>query len=223
MVSAESLPDTSFICRECNLLVDLSRLVDGKRAECPRCGCVLSVRRPRANQRLMVFALSGLICLAASTVFDFIQLSAAGMGRELTLPQTISVLFSLQEWALAAFMGVVVLGLPFAFLIALGSLALSLELGRAGPFSFVLLRFVTFLRMWNMAEIFFLGILVSMVKIADMAEVALGPSFWFYAMFNLFLILALSHVDQYQLGLGIRRILAAQEREREQLAQERTA
>ena len=210
---AQSLPDTCLICRECDLLVDLERLVEGKRAECPRCGCVLSYRRRNANVRILVFTTTALLCLLASTIFDFIHLSAAGIARDLSLPQTISALFSLREWALAAFMSVIILGLPIAFLGALGYLALSLERGRVNHYSFDLLRFVTFLRVWNMAEIFFLGILVSMVKIAGMAEVGLGPSFWFYASFNLFLILSLSHVDQYQLGLGIRRLLKAQERE----------
>jgi paraquat-inducible protein A len=214
MVSVvQSLPDTCLLCPECDLLVDLGRLFEGRRAECPRCGCVLSYRRRNANVRILVFSFSALICLAASTVFDFIQLSAAGIDRDLTLPQTISVLFALHEWALAAFMGIVVIGLPLAFLAALGTLAFSLEAGKAGPYSFALLRFVTFLRVWNMAEIFFLGILVAMVKIAGMADVNLGPSFWFYGLFNLFLILSLLHVDQYQLGLGIRRLLAAQAEE----------
>ena len=108
-------------------------------------------------------------------------------------------------------MGVIIIGLPLVFLGALGALVLGIQLGRAGHWSFALLRCVAFLRFWNMAEIFFLGILVSMVKIADMAQVSLGLSFWAYACFNLFLILALANVDRYQLALAIRRQLAARE------------
>ena len=86
---------------------------------------------------------------------------------------------------------------------------LQLEFRRTATSSLLLLQLIRMLRFWNMAEIFFLGILISMIKVAGMAHVSLGPSFWFYAGFNLCMILALYHVDKYQLVSAARRQVTA--------------
>jgi paraquat-inducible protein A len=37
------------------------------------------------------------------------------------------------------------------------------------------------LRPWSMAEIFVIGVAVALVKVADLAQVVLGPAFWMFA------------------------------------------
>lgn len=37
------------------------------------------------------------------------------------------------------------------------------------------------LRPWSMAEIFALGCAVSLVKIADLAQISFGPAFWMFS------------------------------------------
>ena len=43
------------------------------------------------------------------------------------------------------------------------------------------LRLAEGLRPWSMAEVFAIGCAVSLVKIADLAHVSLGPAFWMFA------------------------------------------
>jgi paraquat-inducible protein A len=54
------------------------------------------------------------------------------------------------------------------------------------------------LHTWSMAEVFFIGVLVSLVKIAHMASVVLGLSFWAYAGFTVLFVMTLSNVDKFQ-------------------------
>ena len=51
---------------------------------------------------------------------------------------------------------------------------------------------------WAMAEVFIIGVIVSLVKLAMMATVVLGASFWSYGAFTICLILALSTLDRYR-------------------------
>ena len=51
---------------------------------------------------------------------------------------------------------------------------------------------------WVMAEVFIIGVIVSLVKIATMATVTLGLSFWAYAAFSVCFALAVATVDRYQ-------------------------
>jgi paraquat-inducible protein A len=195
------------ICHECDLLTYVGDLQAGYKAICPRCGALLTRRRRNALDRMLVFGLTAIICLLFSNLFSYVDLSVQGQERGITLLETVAVLFELKERALAAFMSVVIIGLPTFFVGVICWLALSIKWQRVSARTIRLLRIVGHLQFWNMAEIFFLGILISMVKVSSMVDVKVGTSFWAYAMFNVFLIAALAQVDRFQLAQAIKRIV----------------
>jgi paraquat-inducible protein A len=53
------------------------------------------------------------------------------------------------------------------------------------------------LQKWSMVEVFFIGVLVSLVKIMKMATVVIGASFWAYAAFSICFVLCLSKLDRW--------------------------
>jgi paraquat-inducible protein A len=50
-----------------------------------------------------------------------------------------------------------------------------------------------------MVEVFIIGVIVSLVKIAKMATVTLGLSFWGYVAFSILFTMAIASLDRYQL------------------------
>jgi len=203
----EEYPDSYVICHECDLLTYVETLPEKHKASCPRCDAVLTRSHKNALERMLVFGLSAIICLLFSNLFSYVDLSVQGQEREITLLQTVQVLFELRERALAVFMSVVIIALPMFFVGVISWLAVSIKLRRVSARTINLLRIVGYLQFWNMAEIFFLGILISMVKVSSMVELHVGDSFWAYALFNIFLIAAMNQVDQFQLALAIKRIV----------------
>lgn len=199
--------DSCVICHECDLLATVQHLSAGQKASCPRCGAVFTRAHKNALDRILVFGLTAVICLLFSNLFSYVNLSVQGQQRDITLLQTVQVLFELNEWTLAAFMAIVIIGLPTFFVGVISWLAVSIKWERVSPRTINLLKIVGYLRFWNMAEIFFLGILVSMVKVSSMAHIEVGISFWAYALFNVFLIAALANVDKFQLSQSIKRIV----------------
>lgn len=202
----EENPDSYVICHECDLLASIVALPEGHKASCPRCGAVFTRSHKNALERILVFGLTAIICLLFSNLFSYVDMSVQGQEREINLLETVQVLFELKERALAAFMAVVIIALPTFFVGVISWLAVSIKLHRVSERTINLLRIVGYLRFWNMAEIFFLGILISMVKVSAMVHVEVGVSFWAYALFNVFLIAALANVDKFQLALAIKRI-----------------
>lgn len=196
--------DSCAICHECDLPVEVGDLAAGHKAVCPRCGFVLSRAHTNAIDRMLIFSITALVCLVFSNLLGFVQMGVQGQERKITLFETVQVLFELDEFALAAFMLIVIIGLPALFIGVISWLAISIKLERVSRQTINLLHFVGFLRFWNMAEIFFLGILISMVKVASLAHISVGFSFWAYGLFNLFLIAAMMHVDKFQLARIIR-------------------
>jgi paraquat-inducible protein A len=104
-------------------------------------------------------------------------------------------------------MSIIIIALPAFFVGVVSWLAISIKMAWASPRSIKLLRVIAHLRFWNMAEIFFLGILISMVKVSSMVDVEVGVSFWAYALFNVFLIAALGNIDRFQLTQAIKQIV----------------
>jgi paraquat-inducible protein A len=194
------------VCHECDLLVDIEPLLDGHKAACPRCGYIITRAHKNAMERMLVFSLTAMLFLFLSTLFSFIKFEIQGQERNLSLLQTVDVLLLMNEWALGLFILLVIIGIPVLFTAVLTGLLLFIKLGLASPVTIRLLHIVEILKFWNMGEIFFLGVLISMIKLASQAEISLGFSFWAYAMSSLFLIAAILHADNFQLANAIKTI-----------------
>lgn len=203
----EQALDGYIICRECDLLSSVAELPEGHKAICPRCSGVLTRSHKNSLNRILVFGITAVICLLFSNLFDYVNMSVQGQEREVSLLETVQILFELKERALAVFMSVIIIALPTFFVGVISWLAISIKLRRVSPRSIMLLRIIAHLRFWNMAEIFFLGILISMVKVSSMVDVQVGVSFWAYALFNVFLIAALTNIDKFQLTRAIKQIV----------------
>ena len=188
------------ICHECNLAVSIRALQEGERAACPRCGYVITRAHKNAIDRMLIFSLTALIFLIMSNLFSFIHLNAQGLERDISLYQIAAELFVLEQWLLGSFLFIVIFTIPVIFAVLLSWLAIAIKLKRVSPQTIWLLRVIETLKFWNMAEIFFLGILISMIKVVSLASVFFGFSFWSYALSILFLIAAVLHFDKFQLA-----------------------
>jgi paraquat-inducible protein A len=186
-------------CHECDLLIDYPDLEPGSVAVCPRCDYVVTKCHVNAMERILAFATSGLVFLLLSAMYPFLSFSASGQERVVTLLQSIDVLADEQQGLLAMMILVVILIIPAAFLsgvvYVIGSLKYRTELP---PFGRKILRFILALAPWSMVEIFLIGTMVSLVKIASLATITLGMSFWSYIAFTVLMTLVLLHLDKIQ-------------------------
>jgi paraquat-inducible protein A len=66
-------------------------------------------------------------------------------------------------------------------------------------------RWAERLRPWSMAEIFAIGCAVSLVKIADLAQVSLGPAFWMFAGLVVVTVAQDAIVDRWSVWRSISR------------------
>ena len=83
-------------------------------------------------------------------------------------------------------------------LILLLILCIPLHYGRYRPWLVPVAKGIFLGQGWAMVEVFIIGVIVSLVKIASMATVVLGISFWAYAAFTICFTLALASLDRYQ-------------------------
>lgn len=186
-------------CHECDLLVSVPALHSGQKAFCPRCRFLLAANRPDATDKIFAYAAAALVFLILANAFPFLGFAAKGQERTVTLLESIAILVTANFPALATIVFASIVAIPAAFLIGVLYFSTSLALNRLLPGTRMTLRWIFIALPWSMAEIFLVGILISFVKIVAIADVALGLSFWSYALFSICMTVVVLHLDRREL------------------------
>ena len=182
-------------CHECDWLVALPPLRGGQKADCPRCGHTLAKRHHRPAQRSMALAVSALIALMLAASFPFVSFSVGGIGNNIELSQTATTLIGFHQPIVAVAVILTILVLPAVYLLGVIWLQFGLLRGEPLPASRSIARSLYHLHPWMMADVFIIGALVSLIKIAGMAQIELGVSFWAFCAFAILLLSTTQSLD----------------------------
>ncbi len=186
-------------CHECDLLLSLPALHHGQKASCPRCNYTLTTYHTDTEHRLLAFSTAGLVFLLFANLFPFMGFKASGQERVISLLQSVTTLADEGSTLLAIVVLVSIITIPALVLIGAAYISASLLRPKPLPASKPVLRWLIHFLPWSMAEIFLVGILISYIKIAALADVTFGLSFFSYILFNLFLIITVVNIDKRQL------------------------
>lgn len=200
-VTADARTHTA--CEECDLLVAVPPIAEGERAECPRCNHTLTQRPKQGFERALAFAIAGCIFFAISLAYPFLTLANGGIENVMTLLEASAAIYREQDPVLAAIVFVAILLLPIALMLSVVALVIPLLLGKPVSWLPQLAKFMFWLNDWAMVEVFVIGVIVSLVKIAKLATVILGLSFWAYILFAICLTAAMSGLDRQQVWNAI--------------------
>lgn len=192
-------PTQIIICHECNNRVHVPVLQHRQKATCPRCDFVLTSQNDMANERILAFSFTALILLALSLCFNFLGFSASGQEQSINIIQGIQVLADQDYVFLAIIQLLAIVILPGAMLVGLIYVLLPLQLGLRPYYGRRVLTIVYALLPWSMAEIFLVGVLVSLIKISSLADITIGPSFYAYVGFTVCMTATVLHMDKHKL------------------------
>ncbi|MCA8879263.1 MAG: paraquat-inducible protein A [Rhodobacteraceae bacterium] len=168
-------------CPQCDALYRVPSVPDGARLRCSRCHALLLAPRAGAVEAIVSLASGALALMVASIAFPFLHLGVAGLSAEASVIDTIrsyAVVSGLMA-PLSVLLAALIVVLPAmrlgGLIYALGPLVA----GRDPPrFATPVFRLAMNLRPWAMTEVFMIGVAVALVKIAALATVSFGPSFW---------------------------------------------
>jgi paraquat-inducible protein A len=186
-------------CIECDLLVEIDDLQPDHRASCPRCGHVITSHANDPLTRSLAFAIAAAVLLVMANTFPFLSLKASGLEKVMTLPGSAVELYNDGYATLAVLVLGPIVGIPAVMLLTI--VALLVPLRRSLPVRWLVSagRFLFLLSPWSMAEVFVIGVLVSLIKIGAMATVVIGVSFWAYLGFAICFTASLSSLDRHSL------------------------
>jgi paraquat-inducible protein A len=161
-------------CPDCDLLQRLAPMAPSNKERCARCGRLLAIRPGVPADLPLALACTAAIAYLLANLQPMMDLSVVGRFASTTIAGG-----ALQMWregqmltaVLVLFCAVLAPGVYILFMVTL-----LLAVRRTPPPSWVgeMLRWTTTLQVWSMGEVMLLGVLVALVKIAELATVTPG-------------------------------------------------
>ncbi|MCF8003236.1 MAG: paraquat-inducible protein A [Chromatiaceae bacterium] len=184
------------LCEACDLLQRSPPLPPRGSSRCVRCGHQLHRHRPASLDRTLAFALTGLILFIVANSFPFLSFEMQGQRTETTLFSGVADLTEQGKGEVAAVVFFTAILAPGLQLLLLLMVLAPLKLGRGLPPGYpTLFRWFKTMVPWGMMDVFLIGILVSVVKLADMATIVPGTSLFAFVILIFVLAAAQASLD----------------------------
>lgn len=172
-------PEDLVACPGCDLLHYRRKLQPAEMARCDRCFDVIQTRKPHTIDRTLAACLAGVVFLIISLCTPFLSLSRSGIESSISVLDAVQALWNSQMRWLGLLTLALIAFLPLVRLLlliwVLGRIRLGRKVRRSMRLGF---RVALQLEPWVMADIFIVGVLVSLVKISTLANLTVGLAFW---------------------------------------------
>ncbi|MFD2110615.1 paraquat-inducible protein A [Thiorhodococcus fuscus] len=185
-------------CLECGLLQRNPALPPGGTAVCVRCGNVLHRDRPDSLNRTLALTIAGIVLFVIANAFPFLAFEMRGQETQTTLMTGVMDLWRGGNVFIASVVFFTSVLAPGLQLVLLLMVLVPLMLERVPPWLPRLFRWVRTLTPWGMMDVFMVGILVSVVKLSEMATMVPGAALFAFGALILVLAGAQSALDPDQ-------------------------
>ena len=183
---------TVIVCPACDLVHRAGAPSSPQRTRCMRCRSVLQRAAAGTVDSALALASSALILFVFSNIYPLVAMRYNGTSRAATLIDATLGFYRQGHPTLAAIVFTTTFVAPLFQIAALLYLLVPLRCGGRAPFAGSVFRFLTHVRPWALAEVFMLGTVVALVRLAKFAQVVPGIALWSYALLMLALA-ALTH------------------------------
>lgn len=186
-------------CHFCDTLQATPRLGEGEGAFCTCCGKMLFINQPHSLARATSFSSAALILMGVTHTFPMLTMSAGGEGTRLTLWEASQVLAQENRPLLAVAVIFFTMIAPVILMSGLLYVAEPLRRGHTLPGTVTMMRWFQGVEPWSMMEVFLLGLIVSLLKLRNLADVHYGVGLWALGALVLCMAAALGSVDKLEL------------------------
>jgi paraquat-inducible protein A len=143
-------------------------------ARCPRCNAKLFCNIPDTTDKTLALAFTCLILFVIINIYPFLAMRIEGFVQETHLITGVMELYHQGMPGVALLVLLTILILPLFQILGLIYIYLPMKLGYLPWKTAWVFRAIRYLQHWGMMEVYMLGILVSMIKLAKMATIIPG-------------------------------------------------
>lgn len=161
-------------CPDCDLLQQIPPLAPGEKAICPRCGHSLAKHPSAPSDLPLALTFTALIAYVLANSLPLMDLSVVGRTASTTVAEGAYEMWLQGEQITAVLVAFCAVIAPGGYLLFMLVLLLAARRSPAPFWIGEMLRWVSHFQTWSMLEVMMLGILVALIKIAELASVDAG-------------------------------------------------
>ena len=161
-------------CPDCDLLQSIPDLPVGGKARCSRCDCDLAIRLAEPIDLPLALTITAAIVFIVANTSPLMSLSAVGRFASTTIIGGAYDMWFLGEGITAVIVAFCAVIAPAAYIIFMLTVLLGARRRPVPQWVGEMLRGAEFMQNWSMNEVMLLGILVALIKIAELANVEAG-------------------------------------------------
>lgn len=174
VMQSERFLASTIACPDCDLLQNIAPLPPGDKARCSRCGCLLARHPPGPEELPLALAVASLILFIIANTSPLMDLSVVGRTASTTIVGGALEMWWEGQRLTAALVTFCVVIAPGGYLLFMLTLLVAARRSPVPHWVGWMLRWVHHFELWSMLEVMLLGILVALIKIAQLATVEAG-------------------------------------------------
>lgn len=182
------LPRDLVACPDCDLLQRIPAIPSGGKARCPRCGHTIASSIPDSMDRTLALVVAAAIVFVIANATPLMGLSAVGHQASTTILGGVQLMWMQGQKITALIVACCAVAAPAGYIGFMLVVLLAVRKPPAPSWVGRLVRIAKFNQPWAMAEVMMLGILVALIKIAELAAVI--PGIGMFAVGALILLVA---------------------------------
>lgn len=173
---SDSLSGEIIACHECDHFFHYELIPIGAKANCQHCGNLLYRNVPDALNRSLALYFTALILFIIANVFPFLSLELGGRVIENILFSSAWAMYEMGMGELGVLIFLTSILFPLIVIVSMLYLLIPARFGVLAPYTGQVYRIVNAILPWSLVGVFMLGVLISIVKLQDLANVITGPA-----------------------------------------------
>ena len=191
--------DQLIICRKCDTLHRKIPLHKGTKALCSKCNTMIYHEDNNMVEKTLALVITTIITLIISFQFTIISININGLEQTLSLTSLFAVLIEHQAYIVGIISLFLIVIFPLMVLNTMFFILLFMKIKRYRYITKRLLILLSHLKHWSMVDIFFISLLVAMVKLFDYASIEIGISFIAFILTIILEIIITKNISAYEL------------------------
>ena len=167
--------DSLVVCERCDKAHRWTLLAPGATARCTQCEAVLGRGHRLGIQNLLALTTTALIVFLIAASADVIEIRLGGNSVSTTLPQAVGQAWSDGQRLVAISVAFTALLAPALYLALRLYVMVPLAAGKVPPGFGMCVRWLRQVSRWSMVEVLTVGGLLSLVRLAGLADATPGP------------------------------------------------
>ena len=196
------------LCPDCDLEQLEPHLAPGQKAFCSRCGHKLAEAFHFGLSFPLALALTAFVLYVIALNTPFLTMRSGSIVHATTLTSSVVALARQEMMPVAILVTLTTLVVPLLQTLFLIYLLLPIQLGYCPKHIGRAYRYYHRLREWCMVDIFFLGVLVALIKLSKMAEILPGQALWMVLILMFLLTAADRTIEHHRFWAAVKRCQA---------------